>query len=224
MLRELDWKTSLRKVSVIGHWRAVLCALAGTAVATYGWNTFYPHSHGFEKLWMGLATGGTVGMIPGTIWQLWNRERRPSTSGWFLATSILSWGAFAAVAVFLMAPDLSAEEHERSVLRALDVENISAVSVHVRGHDARRIKEHEVLALFVENTKHAELFYPSHELCTTEFKIVIYRKNGEESGYDGCIPERHPSDFSLSYRAYFSVRDVLVPGAQAWLERYGSAN
>jgi len=222
MLRDLDWQTSIKETDLAGHWRAVLCTLGGAALAIFTWSSLYPHALGFELLWAGFATGSAMGMILGSVWQLWSLSRRQKTSGRLLAAGILGWGAFAVIALFILLPVLSEQEHERSIIRALDVRDISSVSVHVNGRKIRRIEDQKVLALLVGDTKHAELFYPSHEACLTEFTIGIVHKNGDEMDFKGCILERHPNDVSLTFQTDFSIGEILIPNGRSWLEKFGS--
>jgi hypothetical protein len=129
MLRQIDWKTSARQASFKGHWRALLCALIGGVVATVVRGALYPHTFGFLRLWMGLSTGGSVGMMTGALWQLSAVERRASTSGWFVVSCILAWGAFGALSIFVLAPDLAAQERERAMFRELSEGGLSAISL-----------------------------------------------------------------------------------------------
>jgi hypothetical protein len=161
-------------------------------------------------------------MMTGALWQLSAVERRASTSGWFVVSCILAWGAFGALSIFVLAPDLAAQERERAMFRELSEGGLSAISLQVCGHDSRHIENPEALRLFVEQARGADLFYPSHEGCEIEFRIVLVRRNGEEIHYDGCVPERHQSDITLSFPAHISMRQIIVPGGRVWLEQFGS--
>lgn len=218
MLRQLDWDTSLNKVNIADHWRVLLCAAVGAVPATLIWHTFFPHTFWFIKLWTGFATGATAGVFPGLWWQVRDNERRPSTSGRFAATCIFGWGALAVISVFCWMPDLHAQEKERARIRSLAVADISSISIRIDGRRFRHIQDPELFASFVACSKHAELFYPSHEGSTIKFQIVIFRNNGSSLEYDGRVPERHQDDFSLEFRGYFVSTEIIVPGGREWLD------
>ena len=218
MFRDLDWRTSSKDVNVIKHWRVALCVVVGGLVATLIWQTFFPHTFWFVKLWAGFATGATAGMFPGTWWQTRDEGRRRVTSGKFIAIGTSAWGLFALIAIFLIAPELQAQESERFLIRSLTASDISFIEVSVDGGSTMRIQDATPIASFVAHSKQAELFYPSHEGSQIELQIVIHRKNESLLKYDCRVPEHHGSDLSLRIRGYFFESEIIVPGGRSWLD------
>jgi hypothetical protein len=218
MLRGLDWDTSARKINIADHWRLLICTLGGSTLATLIWHAFFPHTLWFTKLWTGFSTGMSAGMIPGTMWQLHADKRRSITSGWFIVMGVFGWGLFACISLILWAPDLHAQEQERSKIRSLVAADISAIFVRLDDQRTCRIEDAATIASFVHHTKEAELFYPSHEGSARRLEIAIFNRDGTSLQYDGRVPERHQNDFSLGFRGYFVWTEIIIPGGRQWLD------
>jgi hypothetical protein len=224
MFREMDWDTPLKRAKTGYHWRVILCAAIGAVVATTIWNTRFPHTHGFEKLWMGMTTGSSIGAIVGAAWQLRIVARRPLTSGWLLASCILGWGAFGLVSVFDMAPDMQSQELERSKIRSLVASNISVISLDLGHGNVRQLTSRDTLTSFVVLTSQAELYYPSHESCGSDFEMTIILRRGSPLKFTGCVPEQHPNDLLLSFSTSSTIRNVIVPSGRVWLTRIAATD
>ena len=162
MPRELDWNTPLGKVSIGAHWRLLLCVVLCSVIATFIWHACFPHTLWFTKLCTGFATGAALGMIPGTWWQLHDVERRPITSGYLVLIGIFGWGFFAGISLVFEAPDLRAQETERSRIRSLSGADISSISVHMEGRRPLKIEDADRIASFVGRAAIPELCSPSH--------------------------------------------------------------
>lgn len=218
MLRDLDWESSLLEMNLQEHFRLLLCVVVGGFAATLILNWFFPHTFWIAKLWSGFAIGATVGMFPGTWWQLSDNRRRPKTCGWFVVIGIFGWGFFAVISVARIVPDLRAQETELARFRSLAVADISSISVRSYGKDAQRIQDISQIGSFVRHSRQAKLFYPGHEGSADEFRIVIHRSDGTSLEYDGCVPEQHQSDFSLQFRGYYALNEIIFPGGRVWLD------
>ena len=118
-LSETDWDTSPVKINIGDHWRVLLCIVVGSLAATLILHAFFPHTSWFRKFTNGDPIGATVGMIPGTWWQLRDYKRRPRTSGWFVVVGILAWGLLAGSSIFRAVPDLYSQENELAQIRSL---------------------------------------------------------------------------------------------------------
>lgn len=218
MLLELEWQTKLTKVSLRRHWRLLLCAALGAALVTPAWYTVYPNVVGFEKLWVGMASGMAIGSYFGSIWQLGTKERRSATSGWLVLMTTVGWGLIAALALVFFKPQFEAEEKELAAIRSLAAGDISSISIHLRGQPARVIKDAELVASFVAHVRQARLFTRSHEVSALEFKIAIYLKNGRQLEYDGDIPEFHLRDLALGFWGPAGLAEIIIPNGRQWLD------
>jgi hypothetical protein len=217
MIRELNWNSRVKDASLLRHWRVSACAAAGAFIAIAVWHALFPHCFWFIKLWAGVVTGSFVGTVAGTIWQLWNPERRLKTSGRFLVASVVSGAVFATVSICMLLPDFQAQESERAKIRSLVANDITSISVSVLRDSSYVVENGNAIASFVNLARDAELFFPSHESSKTELQLVIHFKNGAAIGYKGRIPERHPSDLALEFRGYFALDEIIVPGGAGWL-------
>lgn len=224
MLQGLDWKTSARRSIVGDHWRILIWLAFGGITSTFIWQLCSPHTLWFDKLWAGMATGFAVGMVPGTIWQLRVRERWPNTSGWFIIIGFGGFGLFAGIALFLIAPDLHAQEQQRSFIRLLTAAEISAVWVRVDDQPTVYIIDAQQIESFADYTRRAELFYPSHEGSELEYEITVYGYDGQSWYYKGRVPERHRDDISLQFHAYFDWSEIIIPGGHQWLDSVSTSN
>ena len=220
LLSELDWRTPVGKANISRDWRLSLCILIGAVAAVMFWNAQFPDTFWFEKFWTGLATGSTIGAVLGFFWQVRVPDRRRQTSGWFLVCLVLSGSAFSSVALLGMAPDMWAQETELAKIRTLDQRGLSMVTVHQRRGKFSDAKSAVALSSFLDLTRRADLFYPSHETCTMDFELIMSFKDSAPLSYSGCVPERHVDDFKLKFQAQFSLRDIIVPGGRAWLDRH----
>ncbi|MEZ6193768.1 MAG: hypothetical protein R3C45_21200 [Phycisphaerales bacterium] len=224
MLQALDWKTSARKSRMGDHWRILIWLVLGGITSTLTWHLCSPHTLWLEKLWAGMATGFAAGMVPGTIWQLRVSERWPSTSGWFIIMGFGGFGLFATIALLLIAPDLHAQEQQRVFIRSLNAEQISGISVTVDHHPTVQIIDARQIESFTNHTRHAELFYPSHEGSNLEFEITITGNDGQSWYYKGRIPERHGDDISFDFYGYLGWSEVIIPGGRQWLDSVSTSN
>jgi hypothetical protein len=217
MFRELDWKQSPKRAKIRDHWRVLLPALVGAAAAIAVCNTTFPDTLWFEKFWLGAVIGLSVGAILGLIWQTRDAVRRQKTSAWFLISCVFGWGAFALVAIFDMVPDMKSQELERDKVRNLDSVNISRISITRDNKKLPGIESGEALSAFATLTKQAKLYYPSHESCSEDFEITIYLKTGSSLNYRGCVPAKHTDDFTITFQAYSSIREIIVPNGRRWI-------
>jgi len=215
--RSLDWKTPLRSVSLLRHWRLQICIASGIVVSIAFWHSLFPHTFWFMNLWAGGTTGALAGLLPGSMWQLWSSEIRSETSGRLLVSSALAWSLFAAVSVFVIGPDLRAQEREREMIRSIAPGSISTISIQPVHGTLRQIESREAIASFASLAWGAELFYPSHEASIGEFSLTIKRKDGSSVGYDARLPERHREDLVLGFRGYCFMDELIVPGGARWL-------
>ena len=218
MFQKLDWSTPMAKINFLVHWRIFLCISVAVAFAIFAWHVCFPNTFWFVKLWAGFATGGLIGVGLGTRWQLQDSERHPKTSGRFLAFATFAWGVFSLISLGLFAPDLYAQERERTTIRSLKIEDISAVTVSLDGQDIQRFEGFDELDLFVGYAADAELFYPSHEGSTRDFEIEIYLTNGNSLQYHGRIPEHHQNDFTIDFRGFFTRTEIIFPNGRKWLK------
>jgi hypothetical protein len=201
----------------------LLPALIGAGAAIGLCIAAFPETFWFEKFWMGAGIGLGVGAIFGSIWQTRDAVRRQKTSGWFLVSCIFGWGAFASIAVFDMVPDMKSQEIERDKIRSLESGNISRISFARDNKKLPSIESSEALNAFASLTKRAQLYYPSHESCSEDFDITIYMKTGSSLNYRGCVPERHTDDFTITFQAYSSIREIIVPNGRKWINDYAGA-
>ena len=217
MFEKLDWSTPTAKIGLSGHWRIFLCILVAALLAMFVWHACFPNTFWFVKLWAGFATGSLSGVITGTWWQLRDCERHPKTSGRLLAFAAFAWGVLSLISLGLLAPDLYAQERERTIIRSLTLNDISAIAVSLDGQTPYRFNETKKLDLFVNCAGNADLFYPNHEESTSEFEIAIYLTDGSLLQYDGRIPERHQSDFAIDFRDFFAKTEIIFPNGRKWL-------
>ena len=220
MFRGLDWTPSSININFRDHWRLLLCLVLGMCCGTLIWHLYFPPTFWFIKFWNGLATGMALGIVPGAWWQLCSEERRSITSGRFIVTGIVAWGAFAACSFFLWIPELRSQEGFRAHLRSLSAETISSVSVRVDYDDYQdswHTEDKAVIGSFVACARQAELFYPSHERSLAELQITIFRNDGTWVEYNGRIPERNSGDLSLDFRGYVVWTEVIIPNGGQWL-------
>lgn len=222
-LRELDWARSPWKPKIGAHWRLIVCQTLVSIAAAAIWNAHSPHTFPFLKLWMGFATSSLGAMIPGVYWQLRDPKRRSQTSGRFLALSFVISAVCLAVAFFLIAPDLDAQERERALVRSLTASDISELSIRIEDEPGRRIRNAASISSLTALTRSAELFYPSHEGSKFEFQIEIHCRNGAVLEYRGRVPERHTNDISLDFHGYFGWHEIIIPGGRGWLDEVAPA-
>lgn len=214
---DLDWKTRAGAVTIKEHWRLLLCVVFLAAGSTLLWHAFFPHTFWFEKLWLGLVSGGTVGIVVGTVWQVRDASRRPQTSGRFIVTAFLAWSFMSVVGFLLMVPGFVRQEHQRGELRALDGVHIRSVTVAFPDGRLHEVRDPELIARFAGLLRAAELFYPSHERSAEEFEVLIVRDDSSVLEYPARVPERHPQDFSLEFRGGVGESEILIPAAREWL-------
>ncbi|MEO7326726.1 MAG: hypothetical protein ABIW82_18040 [Dokdonella sp.] len=186
-------------------------------IATAIWRVLFPHGFWFVELWVGAATGGLAGLLAGSVWQLSNSKRRPDTSGRFILTAFLALGSFSAVSVFLLGPDIRAQESERSKIRSLVASEIVSISVHVHGKSQYDVDGKQSISSFVGLAREAELFFPSHEGSSIQLTLTVHLKDGSAFGYKCRVPERHQNDLALGFVGYFAQDEILIPGGASWL-------
>jgi hypothetical protein len=218
MLSGLDWATPLKKIRLAAHGRQFLSVGIGAILSAIVWHLAFPFGYWFIKLWAGLTTGATFGMMVGTIWQLRDPGRRSVTSGWFVLTGIGGWGLFACVSLILLAPMLRAQEVQRSLMRSLDPAGISEILVSAEGRGERRIQDRERIGAFIALARHAESFHPDHEGTVSRFRVTIIRRGDAPLDYQGRVPTRHLNDLALQYRAGFSLSEILIRDGRKWVE------
>jgi len=221
VFQELDWTTPSK--SAKWPWRVSVCVLLSIGVATTFLHLLFPDTLWFIKFWIGLAVGTFIGMIPGVTWQLLDERRRPSTSGLLLRSLLLGTGLFSCISLFLLVPDLHGQEAERSRIRSLTAQDVAAISVTGEHGRVWRVRNPDSIAMFVSAAKQAELFYPSHESSITEFHLSVELVDGSSLDFEGRIPERHANDVSLSFRGYFAITELLLPGGRQWLDSVARA-
>jgi hypothetical protein len=217
MIRDLDWKTPLKSISMGQHWRIWLCILVFSVLSTAIWHTMFPHTMGFMKLWTGFATGSVLGTFVGVYWQFRDNMRRGQTSGKFLLMAFLGWGAFAVISFFSFAPQMHAEETVRSETRSLTTRAV--VSIELNNPTLRTVvTDRKSIEQFCKAASHAELFYPSHEGSVQEYDIIISLDDGEIRRFRARIPERHQNDLSLDFRGPSHWTEILLPDCRKWIE------
>ena len=209
---QLDWSASARKADLRKHWRLLMCILLGAAASTYIFHLLLPDVFWFVVLWCGCATGASVGLVPGTLWQLASRSRRASTSGKFIVTGLVAWGFFALVAVLFLVPLMQAHESERSAFRAMASKDV--VSIGVFGRHGSVITNKAAIERFMSQVAASELYYPSHEISSEELKLSFAFKGGQSIEFAAGIPARHPTDIAVKTGA----GEMLVLGGRALLE------
>jgi hypothetical protein len=187
------------------------------AVSTAAWYARTPHAFWFLILWIGMTTGSVVGLLPGIIWQLRNRERRPETSGRFIVTSFSAWGLMALVAVLMLAPTLYNEELLRQEFRSLAESEILSIDVDIRGRHLHKTEGTEAISAFVSAARDATLLYRSHEVGLNEFTLTVHFKAGTAVSCEGDVPERHANDVALKCTGALAG-EVLIPGGKSWLD------
>jgi hypothetical protein len=191
----------------------------GAALASLVWSLAFPIGFWFLKLWAGISTGGLLGLVLGMIWQLRDDRRRSQTSGKFLMHGMIALGLFSAVALFLMAPMMRAEQKQCFVLRSLDLSRISEARVSVQGREECRILDREKLDSFVTLAKNAEPFRPDHEGALMSFKLTLIPRGDSPLEYEGRIPTKHTDDIALQFRAGAMLKnEILIKGGRKWLE------
>jgi len=209
---QLDWHTSSSKADFRTHWRLHVVAALGAVVAICVFRLFYPNTLWFLVLWCGLATGSAVGLIPGTLWQLASRDRVSTTSGRFILTAALGWGAFSLVALLVLGPMLKAQETGRTAFRAFAAERVVAIEARGRCAKARLTDDSKIREL-LRRVATSELFYPSHEGAASEMTLSFILPNGKAVEYPAEVPERHLDDISVTVGA----GEMLVQGARSLL-------
>jgi hypothetical protein len=210
--------TRAKPVDVPQYWRIALCVLGGAIVATALWQALFPHTMWFKKLWAGSVTGGVVGMLPGMGWQWRNKDRRAATSWWILVIAFLCWGAFAVISVIDLAPQMKAEEAQRTRIRSLLTQDIVAIEISSAGQK-RRLDDDAAIRSFVRLARNANLFYPSHEGSVQEYELQLVFHDGKTVAYRARVPQRHRDGPSLGFRGPSHWAEVIVPNGGHWAER-----
>jgi len=212
LIRQVDWSAPASKVDLLKHWRLLVCTFLSAAASTYFFHLNFPDVLWVLVFWCGLVTGATIGLLPGTIWQLASPERHGSTNGKFIVTAFSAWGFFSLVAVLFLWPLMRAHESERSEFRALAMEDV--VSIGVFGRRRSVITNNAAIERFMSQVAVSELYYPSHEISSEELKLSFAFGHGRSSEFAGGIPERHPKDIAVQTGA----AEMLVLGGRALLE------
>ena len=213
MSHEHDWRTSPASEMIRQYWRILLCVFVCVAIATIIWQALFPHTFWFMKIWTGFATGTPVGMIPGTWWQLRDKQRRPMLSGRYLVVFVM----FSGVVSYDMGSNFYAQEGQRSRIRSLRVVDISSIAIALDGQPHRNIEDAETIAEFVALSERAELFYPSHEVSKRDFEITIHLADRRMLQFFGGVPERHQNDFSFQILGPHSW-GIIFPRGREWLD------
>ena len=186
VIGQLDWSTPARTVDLRKHWRLLVCALLGAAASTYLFHLIFPDVLWFLVFWCGLVTGATVGLLPGTVWQLASRRRHGSTNAKFIVTALFAWGFFSLVAILFLWRLMQAHESERSEFRALAKKDV--VSIGVFGRRQSVITSKTAIERFMGQVAASELYYPSHEISSEELKLSLRSGTGSQLNSPPAFP------------------------------------
>ena len=91
----MDWKTNIKNIDLMLHWRIALCIMTGGLLGFFLLPYFIPKIETFTVSWTGSVFGALAGLIIGYGWQLKDRSRRNQTSGILLILASLGWSFFA---------------------------------------------------------------------------------------------------------------------------------
>jgi len=214
-IRRMDWKSPLLQVNLYVHWRVCIGIVACIVAAVIAWHYQFPHADWFLIFCCGGATGGFAGLIPGYVWQLMDEKRASKSSGKLLIAAGVAWGSFSIIALGFEAGNMRRAEIVRTTIRSLTADEIKRVELFYPDQNVRKIEKKDDIASFIRLTEKAELFYPSHELSTLEFRMHLVLTDGTVHDYPARIPERHLRDISLE----FSVSDeIRIPDGGLWLD------
>lgn len=211
MLHDLDWTTSARAADRTKHRRFLWPQVVATVLSLLLWWSLYPNTFWFIKLWAAIATGTFVGGVLGSIWQLANSARFPTTSGRLLVSAIAGSGLMAILSIVVFRPALLAEELALAHVRDLSNGSIRSITVCSASLPCRDMSREQVSA-FLRQTQAAILFYRSHEASSQEFHMDLHFSDGRTEGFNAAIPERHPADIALDCEGCLAG-EVLIPGA-----------
>lgn len=214
-LQRMDWKSPLLQINLYVHWRVCIGIVACIVAAGIAWKYQFPHAHWFLIFWCGGATGGFVGLILGYVWQLMDEKRTSKSSGKLLIAAGVAWGLFSIIALSFEAGNMKRAEIVRTTIRSLTVDEIKRVDLFYPGQNVRKIDKSDDIASFIRLTEKAELFYPSHELSTLEFRLHLVLTDGTVLDYPARIPERHLRDISLEFPVSNEIR---IPEGGLWLD------
>ena len=223
VLRGLDWKTPVRRVNSRYHWRVTVALLLCAVLAVAVWHFLFPNTDWFLKFWNGSVTGAFLGLLVGYTWQLSDQTRRAGSSGGSLAWTGIGLFFFSLFAVFVGGPDLYFQELELAKIRGLSPSNVVAIRIKMPNRLPKRIADDASIVAFLNQCRESTLFYPNHEVSTVECDLTIELADGTVLQYPAGIPERHQTDMSVRFRAYFTFADILIPGGATWIDDQGQS-
>jgi hypothetical protein len=188
----------------------------------------FPNVFWFQKMWAGGGFGWMMGCLVGARWQyLKSNGARPMLYAWSTEIGI---SFILSLIIFLhMIPDMFFQERELRRIHNISADTISSISVRMSERGNRRANispsernvrtsERAHIESFAKHLDQAKLFYPSHEGSKQEITLVLEMKSGDLEEYNGRIPEYHLQDISYEFRGFGTSREILLPGAQEWLE------
>ena len=214
---------SWKDIDIGTHWRHVVCVLIGTNISTVIWHQIFLNVFWFDIFWAGSVTGGTVGLLVGSIWHHCRVKPHQKSPRRFIVLLLCGWSLFSAFAIFVDGPDFTAQEHERAFVRNWDKCDIRSISIVPNNALSVQVVSGVGVKSFVELAKNAELFTPSHETSTDEFLFNVRFSNGSTNEYKARIPKRHTNDISLQFRAYLTLQEIIIPGGAVWLHAMNNA-
>ena len=225
-------RTLLEKIDWGSHWRIGLLFIPCLIVSYLVWTAVYPEAQWFMRFWASGTTGLLGGLILGTIWQLWNKDRRPKTSVGLLVFCGFAWGALSFVALTTIKGSMEDQQMELAKVRSISKKEILEVVISPKGVRQPtptagtrilpvvpiHITDKEVIVTFGELLKKAYIYSPNHERSLKEYQIEIVCKE-ETVTYSAWVPERHRNDISFSFQTQFGRSHILIPGLKTWLDR-----
>jgi len=209
----LDWKTPIRRVDWRCPWRVSVAGIVCTVLAIAIWHGLFPNTFWFTKLCTSVVTGGFVGLVVGCAWQFRDEARRARCSWRYSGWAAIGLFCFAVVSIFLWGPDLYLHEAELTKIRGLTPSDVVAISIEMPNQPPRRIVDDASIASFANQCRQSNLFYPSHEGSTVEFKLTIDWSNGTRRRGGTCARfgrESHPTHRTQDARLLGALRASVV--------------